>query len=104
MYYCVGLISEHKHPIVTMQFLNEWGDHQVVPHRIAHNSSVRVDGKNDTCTVYVCYHWYIYMQCVYMYMYVHMDSYMYNIIIVKVICNACIVQLVYTRDMCIYST
>ena len=57
--YCVGLISEHKHPIVTMQFLNEWGDRQVVPYRIAHNSSVRVDGKNDTCTVYVCYHWYI---------------------------------------------
>ena len=79
-----------------MQFLNEWGDRQVVPYRIAHNSSVRVDGKNDTCTVYVCYHWYIYMQCIYMYMYVHMDSYMY---IVKVICNACIVQLVCTRDM-----
>ena len=36
------------------------------------------------------------MQCIYMYMYVHMDSYMY---IVKVICNACIVQLVCTRDM-----
>ena len=33
-----------------------------------------------------------------MYMYVHMDSYMYNII-VKGIRNACIVQLVCTRDM-----
>ena len=73
--YCVGLISEHKHPIVTMQFLNEWGDRQVVPYRIAHNSSVRVDGKNDTCTVYVCYHWYIYMQCIYMYIHVHVCSY-----------------------------
>ena len=41
----------------------------------------------------------MYMQCIYMYMYVHMDSYMY---IVKVICNACIVQLVCTWDMCIY--
>ena len=57
---CAGLISEHKHPIVTMQFLNEWGDRQVVPYRLAQNSSVRVDGKN-TPTLYI-----------YTYVYVHL--------------------------------
>ena len=40
-----GLISEHKYPIVMLQFLNEWGDCQVVPYCISQNSSMKVDGK-----------------------------------------------------------
>ena len=50
-----GLILENKHPIVAMQFLNEWGDRQVVPYHLPHNSSMRVDGKILHCQViHVC--------------------------------------------------
>ena len=41
----VGLISEHKYPIVTMQFLNQWGDRQIVPYHMSKDSSMRVDGR-----------------------------------------------------------
>ena len=29
----IGYISEHKNPIVSIHFLNEWGDLQVVPYK-----------------------------------------------------------------------
>ena len=49
-----GLISEHKHPIVLIQFLNEWGDRQVVPYCTSSESSVRVDGKGYCAYIYTC--------------------------------------------------
>ena len=42
----IGYVSEHKNPIVSIHFLNEWGDLQVVPYK-AQTS----DGKIRTCVI-----------------------------------------------------
>ena len=40
----IGYVSEHKNPIVSIHFLNEWGELQLVPYK-----AQTLDGKIRTC-------------------------------------------------------